>query len=406
MVDFFGREGEIIEPLPGRQSLVYRVRGTNPEAPSLALVPHLDVVPADRAGWTRDPFAADIDDGFVYGRGAVDMLNLAASFAAAARPYVRGELATRGDLVFAAVADEEGGGRYGARHLVENHWDLVQADYLLTEVAFPTPSLGSGRAVPVTVGEKGSFFTRLKALGTPGHGAAPYGADDALHKLVTALAGIYAAPAPVAIPETWTAFVAGLELEPDLASALCDPGRLDDAIEMIADDDPQFAAYVHAATHVTISPNQALAGTKSNVIAHLAKSLLDIRGYSGFGRTEVNAHLIEAMGEIAPEIEVKSLGNNEATHSPPLGLLWDTIAAAVQQVAGHRSLVPTVAPVATDARFWRRRGAIAYGVGLFGDRTHFSDLLSRFHGHDERVAVESVDLTTALYKQILRRLLV
>ena len=96
LVDFMGAEGEVVEPVPGRQSLVYRVPGFDPEAPSLVLAPHLDVVPVDPAGWSRDPFAAEIDDGFVYGRGAVDMLNVTAAMAAAVRPYLTGDRKARG----------------------------------------------------------------------------------------------------------------------------------------------------------------------------------------------------------------------------------------------------------------------------------------------------------------------
>ena len=405
LVDFFGRSGEVVEPAPGRQSLVFRVPGTDPSAPSLALVPHLDVVPADPGGWSRDPYAAEIADGFVWGRGAVDMLNMAASFAVAARPYIAGEIQPTGDLVFAAVADEEGGGRYGSRHLVEDHWELVKADYLLTEVGYPSPTVGSTRAIPVTVAEKGSFFTRLKAVGKPGHGASPYRADDALRKLVTALHGIYSAAAPVSIPVTWGTFVDGLGVSSEEREALQHPDTLAYAIDAIAQDDEQFAAYIHAATHLTVSPNQALAGTKSNVIAHLAKSLLDIRANDGTDRTAVNAYLVDAMGPIGSEIEIKSLGNNEATSSLAAGPLWDAVGDAVEAVEGHRRLIPTVATVATDARYWRRRGTVAYGVGLYGEGTGFSDLLNLFHGHDERISIESVNLTTALYQQILDRFL-
>ena len=127
LTDYFGKAGQIFEPAPGRQSLVYRVKGANPGAPALAFLPHLDVVPADPDGWSVDPFGAEIRDGFVYGRGAIDMLNVTAAMAAAAKPYISGEKTPNGDLIFAFVADEEAGGRYGASHLAETHWDLVGA---------------------------------------------------------------------------------------------------------------------------------------------------------------------------------------------------------------------------------------------------------------------------------------
>ena len=120
LLDFFGVDGEIFEPAPGRQSLVYRIPGTQSGSPSLALVPHLDVVPVSSKGWSADPFAADIADGFVWGRGAIDMLNVTAAMAQVFKPYLTGEASMQGDLIFAAVADEENGGSYGAAPLVED----------------------------------------------------------------------------------------------------------------------------------------------------------------------------------------------------------------------------------------------------------------------------------------------
>ena len=117
LTEFFGVEGVVVEPSEGRQSLVYRIQGSDPTSPSLAFVPHLDVVPANESAWTVDPFSAEIKDGFVYGRGAVDMLNIVTSMAVAFKPQLTGEKRARGDLVFCAVADEEGGGRFGARVL-------------------------------------------------------------------------------------------------------------------------------------------------------------------------------------------------------------------------------------------------------------------------------------------------
>ncbi len=223
--EFFGVEGEIFEPAPGRQSLIYRISGTESDAPSLALVPHLDVVPVDAAGWTQEPFAAEIIDGFVFGRGAVDMLNVTAAMAVAVRPYLTGELEPRGDLLFVAAADEEGGGRYGASALVERRWDLVHIDYLLTEVAYPPLSYASEPIIPVSIGEKGAFWSVLTTTGTPGHGSAPYQSDNALRKMVEALHGIFESATPVSISPEWANFVTALALEDELKEALTDPDQ-------------------------------------------------------------------------------------------------------------------------------------------------------------------------------------
>ncbi len=403
--EFFGVEGEIHEPAPGRQSLVYRIEGTEPDAPALALVPHLDVVPVDRAGWTAEPFGAEIIDGLVYGRGAIDMLNVTASMAVAAAPYIRGEKTTRGDLVFAAVADEEAGGTYGAKSLVEERWDLVSATYVMTEVAYPAPDHSREAVVPVTVGEKGVFWSTLRATGTPGHGSTPYGADNALQKLAEALDGLFKSPSPVSIGEEWALFVESLDLDPGLAQQLIDPERVDEAIATLAVTDPHFAGYAHALTHLTVSPNRASAGIKANIIAAHARAEVDIRALPGMNRDFVDSHLYKAMGSARDSVHIEPMQDLEATVSTTENPLWDAIGDAVEELEGHRNLLPTMMTVGTDARFWRSRGAIGYGVGLFDDRLGFSEMLGLFHGHDEKVSVGSVERTTRLYRLVLERFL-
>jgi acetylornithine deacetylase/succinyl-diaminopimelate desuccinylase-like protein len=405
LIDFFGVEGELFEPAPGRQSLIYRIEGSDPEAPSLGLSPHMDVVPVDLSGWTQDPFAADIVDGFVYGRGAVDMLNVTAAMAVAARPYITGELKPNGDLLFIALADEEAGGALGAQPYTDQHWDRARVDYMLTEVAYPAVSYASEQAVPVATGEKGAFWSLLRTTGTPGHGSAPYGSDNALTKMVEAVHGISSEPMPVVITEEWREFVASLDLAEDTKNALIDPDRVDDAIDSIAVYDPLFARYAHAVTHLTISPNMLNAGMKSNVIASQASANLDIRAMPGIDRAFVDSFLFKAMGSARDDVDIQPIQDFESTISPTANPLWEAIADSVEELEGHRRLLPAMMNVATDARFWRRRGTIAYGVGLFDDRMDFSEMLALFHGDDERVSVDSVGRTTRLYTEIFRRLL-
>ena len=403
--DFFGVEGEIFEPVPGRQTLFYRVEGTDPSAPSLGLSPHTDVVPVERAGWSQDPFAAEIVDGFIYGRGAVDMLNVTAAMAVAARPYITGEVKPRGDLLFVALADEEAGGKLGARPFTEQRWDVAQVDYMLTEVAYPPVAHASETVIPVATGEKGAFWSLLRASGTPGHGSAPYGADNALRKIVEAVHGVFETPMPAVITHEWREFVDSLDLGEGLKEALVDPDRVDDAIDDIAVEDPLFARYAHAVTHLTISPNLLNAGVKANVIASQADASVDIRALPGTDRGDVDSFLYKAMGNARDDIEIESVQDFESTISPIGNPFWEAIADSVESIEGHRRLLPMMMNVATDARFWRRHGTVAYGVGLYDDRMDFSEMLALFHGHDERVSVESVGRTTRLYEEIFARVL-
>ena len=403
LTDFFGIDGIVVEPSEGRQSLVYRIQGTDPTSPSLAFVPHLDVVPANSSAWTVDPFSAEIKDGFMYGRGTVDMLNIVASMAVAFKPYLTGEKRAKGDLIFCAVADEEGGGRFGAHRLVRDHWPLVEASYVLTEVAYPGLPGKSGRTIPVSVGEKGSYFTKLKFSGTAGHGSAPYGADSAAERMVEALKGIIDTHTPVQLTEEWFGFVGMLGLDGEILDALTDPNRLDTAIELIAEDDPLLARYIHAATHLTISANYVRAGNKANIIADRATAVLDMRTMPGMDRGFVDSHLVESMGSAGEGVEIVAVSNDDSTVSSPDSPLWDAIEDSVEAVEGHRNLVPVLATAATDARFWRRKGAVVYGVGIYDEATSFSEMSSLFHGDDERVSIESVLRTTSLYEGILER---
>lgn len=404
LAGFFGETGQIVEPAPGRQSMVCRVPGTNPSAPRLLFLPHLDVVPVSPEGWTVDPFAAEIADGFVWGRGAVDMLNMTAAMAVVFRRYLSGELPPLpGDLVFAAVADEEAAGGLGARYLVEEKWDLVATDYILTEVAYPSIPTATGPAHLVAVGEKGPFWSKLRSQGTPGHGSSPYGADNALAPMVTALQGLFETPAPVAITPEWESFVDGLSLAEDLTSRLKDVDQIDSAIADIAVKDPGFASYVYAVTHLTVSPNVLKAGVKSNVIPDRATAEVDMRALPGMDRAFVDSHLRKAMGHAADQIEIEPVADFPANVSPLTNPLWEAIGDSVESLTGHRRLLPTLMPVATDARFFRSRGVVAYGTGWFDERLAFPEFLRLFHGHDERVSIDSLERTTTMLGAIVAR---
>ncbi len=402
--DFFGQPGEVVEPAEGRQSVIYRIPGTDPNAPRLLLLPHLDVVPVSRAGWSVDPFAAEIADGFVWGRGAVDMLNLTAAMAVAFAPYLRGELPPLpGDLILAAVADEEASGVHGAHYLVDHRWDLVATEYILTEVAYPSIPTPDGAAHLVAVGEKGPFWTKLRARGTPGHGSSPYRADNALAPMAAAINGLFETEAPVAITPEWETFLTGLGLERDLTQRLLDPDLVDEAIADLAVDDPGFAAYAYAVTHLTISPNMLDAGVKANVIPDSAQAQLDLRALPGMDREFVNSHLRKAMGAAADRIEIEPLADHAANVSTTGNPLWQAIGDSVEQLQGHRRLLPMLMPVATDARFFRTKGVIAYGTGWFDDRVPFPEFLRLFHGHDEKVSIESLHRTVRMLGTVISR---
>jgi acetylornithine deacetylase/succinyl-diaminopimelate desuccinylase-like protein len=399
---YLGEAGEHFEPHPGRRSVLYRIPGSNPEAPSLMLMGHTDVVPVTPSGWSVDPFAAERRDGFIWGRGAVDMLNVTSAMAVVFKRFLTGDAPPpTGDLLFLGVADEEAAGTLGARWLVDNRWDEVRTDYLLTEIATPMLPGANGPGLPVTVAEKGAQWRRLEAGGTPGHGSQPYGTHNALVPVADAVARLAAAPVPVVISDEWRRFVEAWN-PGDIADDLLDPDRVDEAIERIAFDDMGLARWVHACTHMTVSPNVLNGGVKANVVPDTAQAEIDIRSLPGQEVEDVDDHIRKAIGPgLDDAVELIRMEATVASSSPIEGPLWDSLVAALGVVRPDAHVIPSLIPVGTDARFFRRRGTVCYGVGLFDDAVQFGEFLRMFHGHDERVSERSLGLTASLLGMVV-----
>ena len=388
-----GLDVEVYEPdgAPGRKSLVARIEGTDPAAPTLCLMGHTDVVPVTPEHWTRDPFGGELVNDEVWGRGAVDMLNLTASQAVALKALARKGWRPRGTLVYLACADEEAGGVYGAGHVCKRHWDALRADYLLTENGGIVSSHGSETNVTVHVGEKGVAWRRLRVTGTPGHGSMPYGADNALVKaahVVSRLADYR--PAPY-VDELWQGFVGTLGVDPAVKEALRDPARVDDAIAKLPRDVARFA---WSATHTTFSPNICRAGVKTNVIPDVVDIEVDIRTIPGDNEDEVRRHIDKALGDLSEEVVVEKLFSKQASASPTATPLWNVLAKVVDGHYPGAKLLPRMIVGFTDAPYFREHGAVGYGFGLFSRALTAEAMSGRFHGNDERVDVESLALTT------------
>ncbi len=387
----------------GRESIVARIEGSDPDAPSLCLMGHTDVVPVSRDGWSRDPFGGELvrnSDGVeeVWGRGAVDMLNLTSSMAVAFRHLARSGFKPKGDLIYFGVADEEAGGVWGAEWMFDHHPEVIDATYCLTELGGWSSVDDHGhRHVTVNIGEKGLNWRRLRVKGTPGHGSMPFGADNALIKAAEVIRRLTEYRPNPYLGETWKALVDTMSVPEELRRALLDPGTVFDSIASLP---TPVARSCHALTHTTISPNVAHGGQKTNVIPDIVDIEVDIRTVPGTTKADVDAMLTEAMGDLAAHVEMIDLQVGDATQSPMDNDLWDSITKNTQIAYPGASMVPGLIVGGTDARFYRHRGRVAYGAGLFSPSMDFSTFGSRFHGHDERIDVESLALATDFWVNI------
>ena len=408
LLSFFEGSGlafERFEPTPGRVSLVARIEGSDPDAPSVCLMGHTDVVPVSADGWSRDPFGGELITNAngtqeVWGRGAVDMLNLTASMAVAVRDLATRGYRPRGDLIFFAVADEESGSKHGAQWMADHEPDAIRCDYLLSE-AGGLHSGDEGRArVGVHVAEKGVAWRRLRVRGTPGHGSAPYRSDNALVKAAAIIQRLTEyAPAP-RVHEMWRQQVESFQLDETTTAMLLDPAQIDDALATI----PHLglARQLHACSHTTFSCNVVEGAMKTNTIPGLIDIGVDVRTLPGEDAADVQAHLDAALGDLAGEVEVEIVMNDAASISRTDNPMWDALQRAVNRPFPGARLAAQMMVGFTDARIFRRMGSVAYGAGLFSPELQAGDYASRFHGNDERIDVESLRLTTQFWLDVLR----
>jgi acetylornithine deacetylase/succinyl-diaminopimelate desuccinylase-like protein len=405
LVEVTGVDIERWEPVPGRASFVARLPGRDPTAPSLCLMGHTDVVPVDPSGWDRDPFGGELvgsSEGVteLWGRGAVDMLNLTASMAVAFRDVARRGVRPLGDLVFFAVADEEAGSAHGARWVAEHHREAIAVDNVLSENGGLHDGPEGARVVSVTVAEKGVAWRRLRVRGTPGHGSMPFRSDNALVKaaaVVQRLADYRPAPR---FHELWRDRVHRMALPDEMRAALVD----EDAIEDLLAELPNraAAAHLHACTHTTFSPNLVDGGVmKANVIPSYVDLEVDVRTMPGETADDVAAHLRAALGDLADEVEVTALMNDPASVSRTDTALWDSMQRAVAAPFPDAELHPSFAVGFTDLRVFRELGAVAYGAGLMSRELDAAEFGRRFHGHNERIDVESISLTTHFFRRVV-----
>ena len=407
---FLGSPGfdmQFYEPTPGRGSLVARIDGSDPGAPSLCLMGHTDVVPVNEAGWTHDPFGAELIDGEIWGRGAVDMLNLTSSMAVAFRHLARTGFRPKGDLIFFAVADEESGSTHGMRWMADHARDAIGADWVLTE----NGGLHSGPKerpyVGINIGEKGVAWRKLRVRGTPGHGSAPFKADNALMTAAAVMQRIGSYRPQPRFHELWRTNVERMDLDDASRVALLDPAQIDDYLESL----PARGAgsHLHACTHTTFSCNTIATGSgtplKTNVIPDVIDIGVDIRTLPGEDSAEVDTHLRAALGDLYDRVEVEVVMNDPASISRTDTPLWDALQRAIARPFPTARPTPDLVVGFTDARIYREMGAVAYGAGLFSPDLDPADYGRRFHGHNERIDIESLRLTTQLWLDVSRDLL-
>jgi len=337
----------------------------------------------------------------VWGRGAVDMLNLTATQAVAFRRLAEEGFRPKGTLLYLAVADEEALGTWGAHWLVDHELDAVRADYVLTESGgFQMPT-EHGPRLPVMVAEKGTFWSKIHVHGTPGHGSQPFNTDNALVRAAEVVRRLDAYRPEAQIGEVWRRYVDGMDFPAELHDAFLDPSAVRDFCASLP---LGMGRLVHACTHTTFTPTVAHGGTKTNVIPDHVELEVDIRTLPGQSGDDIRGMLREALGDLYDQVEIESnedLSTASAIDTP----LWDALSRVAGRLVQDSALVPFLMVGGTDNRYFRRAGATGYGFGLFSKRLGFEDYATMFHGNDERVDLESLALSEQLWRAVAHEVL-
>ena len=413
-----GLESEVLEAVPGRGSVHARLRGDGSGGDPFLLLSHLDVVPAPAERWTHDPFAADLADGYVYGRGAVDMKGMVAMELAVVRLLTDAARAAgrdpasdpipglRRDVLFTCTADEEAGAAAGARWIADHRPDWLRAAGAVNECGGVATTVAGRRLYPIQVAEKGYAAYRIAVRGTWGHGSMPR--DDNAVVLAADVIRRLAVPGPVRITPVMARFLdqAAAALPPPVAVILRGlssdaPERAEAALTVACD--PMYARAIRALVRDTISPDVVHAGVKYNVIPGDAEVIIDCRVLPGTTEPDVRAMIVERLGDaMAAACEIELIVFGAPVESPADGPLFDLLAETILDHDPAAIPLPAMAPFATDAKFTVPLGVPTYGFSplMLDPAERF---LERFHGVDERVSVEALRWGLPVLYDVTRR---
>ncbi|MEU1403856.1 M20/M25/M40 family metallo-hydrolase [Streptomyces sp. NPDC005728] len=374
-----GLEPKIFESHPGRASTVARIEGADPSRPALLIHGHLDVVPANADDWTHHPFSGEVTDGCVWGRGAVDMKDMDAMTLAVVRDRLRSGRRPPRDIVVAFLADEEAGGTYGARHLVDHHSDLFEGvTEGISEVGgFSFTVNEQRRLYLIQTAEKGMHWMKLTVAGTAGHGSMIH-RDNAITELSEAVARVGRHKFPVRVTKTTRAFLdelgdaLGTELDPeDMESTLARLGGI--------------AKLIGATLSNTANPTQLNAGYKVNVIPGEATAHIDGRFLPG--------HEEEFLGDLdrllGPNVRREDVHSDKALETSFDGALVEAMQSALLAEDPTAKAIPYMLSGGTDAKSFDDLGIRGFGFAPLKLPPEL-DFAGMFHGVDERVPVDGL----------------
>ncbi|WTG93946.1 M20/M25/M40 family metallo-hydrolase [Kitasatospora sp. NBC_01560] len=385
-----GYEPTYVETGPGRGNVIARLPGADPTRGALLVHGHLDVVPADPAEWTVHPFSGEVRDGYLWGRGAVDMKGMVGMTLAVARRFRREGVVPPRDLVFAFVSDEENGGFQGARRLVDEHPGLFEGvTEAIGEVGgFSVTFDGGARAYLVETAEKGVMWLRLRTTGTSGHGSMLH-TDTAIGRLAAAVTRLEAHRFPLILTDPVRELLEGVA---ELTGVPFDERDPEAAVARLGHLSRLIGASLRDTANVTLFN----AGHAGNVVPSQARATVDVRILPG-REEEFEAELADLLG---PDVE-REWDSLPAVRTTFDGAIVDAMALAIGAEDPGARVLPYMLSAATDAKSFQRLGIRHFGFAPLRLPAEL-DFTALFHGVDERVPVDALEFGTRVLDRFLR----
>jgi acetylornithine deacetylase/succinyl-diaminopimelate desuccinylase-like protein len=393
-----GFETELLAATPERPNLIATLRGHSEDGPTMVYLGHVDTVLAHPEDWQHDPWSGEIADGYLWGRGALDMKNQVAAEAVAAVNLARsGWRPARGTLKLVFVSDEETGGEVGARWLTEEHPDRVRCDLLVNEGAGSPFEFEGTRYYGVCCGEKGIFRFKLTANGIAGHASMPRLGDNALLKLAPVIAALAPGFSGYDTTEAPLLMLEGLGLDPsDIPAAMARLGAAH----------PLLPVTVEPMLSVTLTPTMVAASEKMNVIPARAYVKVDCRVPPGLGEDVALKRLHELLGEAATGLEIEFTEKVYGYQSPARSTLMDAIERWLARVEPEARAIPVLLPGYSDSSHFRAAFPDLIAYGFFPHRHQtLAESEPLMHNSDERIDVRDLGYAASFYADLARELL-
>ena len=395
-----GLEPEIFTTAPGRANVVARLRskGDGSKGP-LLLLHHMDVVTADPAEWTHEPFSGDIADGFVYGRGALDMKCFGIMHLMALDLLLEQGVPLDRDIIFLAVADEEQEGEYGARWMVENQWDVIAPEIVWDEGGYGIHGLLNDELIfYVSVAEKNGLWTRLIASGEPGLGSIPRG-NNPVEVLTGALHKLQQHSFPPRLTDTSTEMLRRLGKTTDFPQSFLLQHARSPLVWPLVSRVLAEMPTLNAAMRNLVTPTMLHASEKENVISSQAEAVLDVRLLPDEDPVQFFAELEKLLADDRLRLETPTDLSMSAVTSFEHPF-FAGLEAGITGLVPDCQVAPMLTPGGTDSRYFRRKGVSAFGlIPIIID----PDELERMHGIDERISVENLALGSRVVADVAGR---